>query len=83
MRAIFENSDNTIFVLCGNYYYYLNLLFFIFSVKNKKKLGNKDLFGSCFLDLSFVLKNKKNKEKKENAFGSWFFVLKNTEFGEQ
>ena len=40
--------------------------------KTKKSKG---LFGSYFLKLFFVLKNKENKEKKKKIFGSFFFFF--------
>ena len=36
---------------------------------------NLGMFGSCFLTLFYVLKNKENKENMENPFD--FFFLKN------
>ena len=40
-----------------------------------------DMFGSYFLKLFYVLKNKENKKNKNNWFDSlFFFVLKNIKF---
>ena len=43
-------------------------------------LSNLYMFGSCFLKLHCVLKNKETKENRENTFGSTvFFSSENTE----
>ena len=42
---------------------------------------NRGMFGSCFLTVFYVLKNKENKENMENPFDFFiFYFLKNTDF---
>ena len=36
---------------------------------------NRGMFGSCFLTLIYVLKNKKNKKNIENTFDFFIFLF--------
>ena len=42
--------------------------------RERKRTSVLGLFGSYFLKLFYVFKNKENKENKENMFGSPFFL---------
>ena len=55
------------------------MMFFVFSnfvFKNSfQKHEPKDLFGSCFGKVFFVIKSKDSKENREKMFASLFFLF--------
>ena len=73
----FVLKNKNMLVFSKNCSYGPNLVFYVFFVisRTKKKKKTWGMFGSCFLKLSSILKNK---GKMKNTFGSQFcFVLKN------
>ena len=47
LRMIFENTENTTFVLFENYSYSLNLIFFVLSIIVRTKKKKKKLATEC------------------------------------
>ena len=64
LRIVFKNTDNTILVLFENCSYFLNLVFYVFSMFFRKKKGIK----SCYLCFRRFLE-KKNVFKNCNQIG--------------